>query len=300
MNGLAHPDYAGSLAEFGLPRELPSCGGWVLERPIEGCQDHDAMGCYPLFVCRDWSQLHTDLRSLEDDLVCLSMVTDPFGKYDEVLLHDCFDKVIPFKQHYVTDLSQPIEQIVTRHHRKYARKALRSLSVEVSTEPIRYLDEWTALYAELATRFNARGIRAFSRNAFARQLTIPGVVMFRVLHQGTVVAAHLHFLQDRFCYGNLAGISALGQELMASYALYWSEIEYFTGKADWIDWGAGAGIKAGASDGLTQFKQGWSTGTRTSWFCGRILNQKRYAELAATAACETTGYFPAYRSGEFG
>ncbi len=40
--------YAESLAEFGRPRELAKCGGWILERKIPGTDLHDAMGCYPL------------------------------------------------------------------------------------------------------------------------------------------------------------------------------------------------------------------------------------------------------------
>ncbi|HSS29061.1 MAG TPA: hypothetical protein VLL50_14020, partial [Usitatibacter sp.] len=64
MLGYAHPGYAGSLAEFGTPRELPASGGWLLEREIPG-GGRDAMGCYPLLCCRDWRALREDLDSLE-------------------------------------------------------------------------------------------------------------------------------------------------------------------------------------------------------------------------------------------
>jgi len=299
MKGFAHPGYAESLSEFGVPRELGRCCGWVLERPIAGGGDRDAMGCYPLFVCRDWSALRDDLDSLADELVCLSMVTDPFGAYDEALLQRCFDRVIPFKEHFVADLTLPRESFVTRHHRKYARKALRSLSIEISEEPIRYLDEWTGLYGELTKKFNVSGVRAFSRSSFARQLSLPGAVMLRALYQGEVVAAHLLFVQDDVCYGHLVGVTPVGQEMLASYALYWSELEYFAGKARWLDWGAGAGISSG-DGGLTQFKRGWSTGTRTSYFCGRIFDRQRYEEIHRASGVGDTNYFPAYRQGEFG
>jgi hypothetical protein len=43
VNGYLRPGYAESL-EFGTPRELPRCGGWVLERQIPGFPDQDAMG----------------------------------------------------------------------------------------------------------------------------------------------------------------------------------------------------------------------------------------------------------------
>ena len=96
MKGFSHPDYAASLAQFGSPRFLQSCQGWILERSNPGTACRDAIGCYPLFACRNWSQLPVDLKTLENDLVSLSLVTDPFGQYDLELLHECFDIVIPF------------------------------------------------------------------------------------------------------------------------------------------------------------------------------------------------------------
>lgn len=300
MKGFAHPGYASSLAGFGTPRELPRCGGWVLVRSISGFPDRDAMGCYPLFVCRDWSQLHHDLRSLEREVVCLSLVTDPFGNYDERLLRDNFDRVIRFKEHYIADLSQPPNVIVTSHHRYYARKALKEVQVEICEEPLRFLDEWTGLYANLAEKFQVKGIRAFSRSSFEGQLQLPGAVMFRALHRGAVVGAHLVFSQGDVCYGHLVGMTARGGELLASYALYWTEIQYFAGKARWFDWGAGAGISNDGGNGLNQFKRGWSTETRPSYFCGRIFDGERYKLINLASGVAATDYFPAYRQGEFG
>jgi hypothetical protein len=46
-----------------------------------------------------------------------------------------------------------------------------------------------------------------------------------------------------------------------------------------------------------RFKRGWSTGERTVYLCGRILNRPKYAELSERAVAEP-GYFPAYRKGE--
>jgi hypothetical protein len=67
VTGYMHPGHAESLAEFGTPRGLPCSGGWLLERAIPGFGSHDAMGCYPLFACRDWAALPTDLKNLEGD-----------------------------------------------------------------------------------------------------------------------------------------------------------------------------------------------------------------------------------------
>lgn len=300
MKGFAHPGYADSLAEFGTPRELPRCGGWVLERPIPGTSCLDAMGCYPLFVCRDWTQLPEDLAALESDVVCLSLVTDPFGQFDVDLLRRCFDKVVPFKEHFIADLDKPANTFVSSHHRYYTRKALRNVTIDICEEPIRYLEEWTELYGGLVKKFNIKGIRAFSETAFKRQLSIPGTVMFRALHGGTTVAAHLVFVQNEICYGHLVGINPSGNELLASYALYWTEIEYFAGKARWFDWGAGAGISSGNGNGLTQFKRGWSSEARPTYFCGRVFNRERYDDIRTATGNMDTDYFPAYRKGEFG
>jgi hypothetical protein len=79
VTGYLHPLYAESLSEFGTPYELARCRGWILKRQIPGFSYYDAMGCYPLFPCQDWSKLSGDLEELGDQLVCLSVVTDPFG-----------------------------------------------------------------------------------------------------------------------------------------------------------------------------------------------------------------------------
>jgi hypothetical protein len=299
MKGFAHPGYARSFAEFGTPRELPLSGGWLLERSIPGTPYRDAMGCYPLFFCRDWPQLSLDLKALESELVSVALVADPFGRYDIDLLNECFDLVVPFKDAFVADLTKPLNTIVSAHHRQYARKALRKVSVEICEHPIDYLDEWTDLYGALAQRFAIQGMRAFSRNAFAEQLRVPGVIMSRALYEGTAVAAHLQCVSEEVCYAHLAGINSVGHDLMASYAQYLAEIEYFTGKVHWIYWGGSAGAHADSNDGLARFKRGWSTGTKPVYFCGKILNRDRYDEIAREFGIAGTDYFPIYRKGEF-
>ncbi|MGC9977430.1 MAG: hypothetical protein ABSC57_12100, partial [Syntrophales bacterium] len=189
--GYLHPSYAESLAEFGTPRILPRCGGWVLQRQIPGFSCYDAMGCYPLFVCEDWSQLNSDLKALEGELVSLSLVTDPSGQYDSNLLHEIFDVARPFKEHFVADLGKPLDTLVSKHNRYYARRSLRSISVERCEYPSEFIDEWADFYAVLTKRHNLGGIKAFSRAAFTKQLLIPGVVMFRALYQGAAIGAHL-------------------------------------------------------------------------------------------------------------
>lgn len=302
MTGYVHPGYAESLAEFGAPRELPRCGGWVLERQIPGFPDHDAMGCYPLFCCQDWSQLDADLEDLGDELVSLALVTDPFGEYSPDYLNRCFkDVVIPFKDHFIVDLGCPLDTFVSSHHRRYARKALQDVQIERCQNPTQFNDEWVNLYATLIGRHNIKGILAFSRLAFAKQLKVSGLVMFRAIYREATVGMTLWYIQKEVGYYHLAASSDAGYELRASFALFWSAMEYFAAQGLlWLNLGAGAGIKDNGTDGLSRFKRGWSTGTRTAYFCGRILDPERYAEIVKAKGVTPTDYFPAYRKGEFG
>ena len=302
MNGYLHHCYPDSLSEFGTPRELPRCQGWILERLIPGTLNKDAMGCYPLFACQDWSKLHLDLSEIDTgDLVSLSLVTDPFGEYDQTYLQRCFgDLVFPFKDHFVVDLGRPTSGCPSRHHRYYAQRALRKVTVETCSDGSALLDEWARLYATLIERHSLTGIKAFSRAAFASQLEIPGLVALRARSGDVTVGMHLWCVHRGVAYSHLAAFSDVGYDLMASYALYWSAIEYFAGKVRWLDLGAGAGVNRGRFDGLSRFKRGWSTGTRPAYFCGRIFNRERYAEIVESKGILAVDHFPAYRLGEFG
>lgn len=68
----------------------------------------------------------------------------------------------------------------------------------------------------------------------------------------------------------------------------------------WLDLGAGAGMANDGTNGLSLYKRGWSTDTRTVYLCGRIFDHKRYAEIVKAKGIAATDYFPAYRKGEFG
>jgi len=299
VTGYMHPGYVTSLMEFGTPQELVRCGAWILKRQIPGFPYHDAMGCYPLFACQDWAQLPHDLEEIRDELVCLFMVTDPFGKYDLAGLSRCFkDVFFPYKEHFITDLSYPINDIVSsKYNRKYTRQALKNIDVERCDDPIQFLDEWVGLYNHLIHRHNISGLRAFSRTAFSKQLSIPGMVMFRALHEGATVGAHLWYVMGEVAYSHLSAYSPIGYELRASYALQWSAIEYLAGKIRWLN--QGAGIRSDGTDGLSRFKRGWSTGTRMAYFCGRIFDNEKYWEIVKAKSISTTDYFPAYRLGDF-
>jgi hypothetical protein len=299
VTGYMHPQYAQSLAEFGIPRELPRCRGWILQRHIPDFSYYDGMGCYPLFACRDWGQLFVDLEEIESELVSLALVADPFGGYDVSYLRQGFDKVIPFKDHFIVDLRHPINQFVSKHHRYYARRALRNVSVDRHPDPAQFIDEWVALYTTLIEKRDIRGMRAFSRAAFAKQLSVPGIIVFRATYRDATIGAHLWYVQGQMAYSHLEAMSPVGYELMVSYALYWCALNWFSKAIRWLDIGAGAGTLQKGMDGLSQFKRGWSTGTRTAYFCGRIFDQEKYAQIVNARGTSDTDFFPAYRQGEF-
>lgn len=301
--GYEHPEYAASLSEFGSVLRLPRSGGWALRRAIEGSRECDLIGPYPLFFCSDWSGLPRDLADVAGTAVSFSMVTDPFADLEFESLKSCFDLAVPFKKHFVTDLSRPIKSFVSKSHQEIARRAAKKIEVSLCPDPPALLGEWVALFRNLVQRHKITGIRAFSERAFAQQLAIPGLVAFeaREIATGEIVGLDLWYLQRDVAYGHLAAFSDRGYELSASYATKWCVLNYFSGKARYLNLGAVAGASAEPStnDGLAQFKRGWSTATRTNYFCGRILDPAAYAKLTHDKKAEAVSFFPAYRKGEF-
>lgn len=299
--GYMHPAYAASLSEFGTPYHLENSGGWILIRPIQGTPYRDALGLYPLFTCRNWQGLVSDLAHLRG-LVSLSLVTDPFGDFDLAYLKRCFpDRCTLFKWHYIADLQRPLPSFVSAHHRRYARKAMRTLSVEQCSRPLNFLDDWSRLYAVLIRRHDIRGMLTFSKQTFAAQLQVPGLVMFRAIYNEETVGMLLWYIQGEIAYYHLGAFSETGYKMHASFALFWHSMEHLADKGlRWASLGAGAGIDGNATDGLSRFKRGWATETRPAYFCGRIFDLQKYQEITQSMQIPPTNYFPAYRVGEFG
>jgi hypothetical protein len=303
VSGYLHPAYAESFREFGQPFELPRSKGWLLRREIAGMAAADAMGCYPLFACQDWPRLHEDLEALKGSLVSVTLVTDPFGEFKPEDLHTWFTSAVPFKEHYICELSKGPEEFVSRHHRRYSRKALQNASVEFVGEPMSRLDEWTNLYGKLVRRHNLSGIKAFSRESFSKQLAVPGLIMARIMSGSEVLGALLWLIHNDVAYAHLMALTDEGYAAHAYYGLFWRSIEMFRtdfgSRISFLHLGGASGTTAGEADGMLFFKQGWSTETRQAWFCGKILNQALYDEAVKLRGSVPNGYFPLYRKGEF-
>jgi hypothetical protein len=300
-HGYRDPAYAHSLAQFGTPRELPHAGGWVIERAIAGTDARDAMGPYPLFCCREWSGLPEDLRSLrEAGLVSVVLVTDSAlaPRDREVFRH--FDVARPFKAHFLSTLEVQPDAFVSRHHRYYARKAARTLELDIPATPLDYLDEWLELHACLRSRHGISGLRAFSRAHFAGLLGMPGVVLLRAVLRGKAVGAKIVVVHDGIAHAHLGCCSDEGYRQRASYLLDWETLRHFRGRASHVNWGGEAGDANGGASGLARYKQGWASEQRQSYLLGAILDAARYQALGALQEARPSDYFPRYRSGEFG
>lgn len=297
--GYRSAGYAAAFGSLGRPLALPRSGGWLLQRQIPGTALSDAMGLYPLLCCQDWAALPQDLEAAaETGLVSVSAVTDPLGSYDEALLKRCFSRAAPYKAHYIAELTEPPESFVSKSHRQNARRALRKVTVEVCDDPLRYLDDWVALYGVLAEKHGITGLRAFSRAAFEQQLRVPGMVMFRAVDEDGTVGMDLWYVDGDTAQGHLAAFSDRGYAKSASYATKWTLLNHFAGsKVRWVNFGGVAGAAASQGGGLAHFKQGWSSTSRQTWICGRIFDAQAYEQL--TRGLAQTSYFPAYRAGEF-
>ncbi len=293
--GYAQAGYARSLSDFGVPRALPRCGGWVLERAIAGTSARDLMGPYPLFACADWSRLSDDVDELGDDMVSLTLVVDPLADVEASALKRSFpDLVQPLNHHFIHDLEQRTGP--TAHHRRDVRRAARAVEVETCEEPLERLDDWVRLYAQLVERHGLAGLSAFSRESFRQQFALPGLVALRAERKGRTVGMTLWLEDGSNAYYHLAASSAEGYEVGASYALVAAALEHLREHGvRWVDLG-GAPAAASPSDGLACFKRGWATGERPVHLCGRILDRSVYAQLAGGGQAST--WFPQYRAAE--
>lgn len=293
--GYAHRRYAESLREFGEPRELQHSGGWILERPIPGAPFKDAMGCYPLFACRDWSKLSEDMKQVASDLVSLVFVAEPFADIPSGL-EEHFDFVRPFKTHYVADLSYSLESLVNPRHRSQARKSLTIMDVEICHEPAKYLDDWVLLYDNLIRRHNISGISAFSYRSFEIQLNTPGMIMALGRCEGEIVGAMLALVRGQVAYTHLSACSKRGYKTNASCGILWKLLTCLQQQGvRYLDNGGVAGIKDDQRNGLAHFKRGWSNDRRTVYLYGRVLNREKYESLCRRNKIASTDYFPAYR-----
>jgi hypothetical protein len=295
--GYEHARYAFSFAHMGATEELPVCGGHLLRRVIPGSSHEDLMGCYPLFCCPYWSGLGADVEALEG-AVSVTLVADPFGAHSPAQLQQVFPKVVPFKDHYVTDLSRSPSTFISRRCLRNALSVSRRVNVERCKEPQEHAAEWKRLYRHLVKRHGLQGPAAFPDDCLVSQLLVPGLVMFRALTNSETVSMALWYLQGDVAYFHMSASDEQGYRMGASHALMLAAIEDLAARVSWLDLGAGPGLTADPRHGLDRFKRRWATGTRRAYLCGRILDAQAYGELVRATETSEIEYFPQYRGPE--
>lgn len=299
VEGYLNPLYVQSFSEIGEPIFLPRSKGWLVKRQIPGTKYFDAMGPYPLFFCERWDQLPNDLEEIRDEILSFSFVIGPFEEFNFEDYKSYFDICRLYKKHYIYDTKIPLETSVNKYSQRDARRALRDVDIDLVVAPQINLDEWVNLYESLVKRHQVTGIRAFSRESFARQIAIPNTHFFRAWHNNELVAGNLYYIQNNVAYGHLLALTEKGYELGASHAIQWVALQHFRNEVSWVDFGGGTGSSQGNLSGLDKFKMGWSNKIGKSYFCAKILNRKRYAWLVQQSASADDGWFPAYRHGDF-
>jgi len=297
LTGYLHKNYANSFECYGKPRLLESCGGYIIERAIEGTKYHDGAGIYPMFDCQDWDNLQHDMNNINDKLISLSLVANPFGKYEHNNLQNLFtDCFFPYKTHYVIDFKKQFFKAVSKNHKRNAKKAVSNLEISKVNDPGKIGSEWVMLYDELIRRHKIKHIAKFSSDSLIQQLTIPGASIFQAKLKDEIVGIIVFFVNDEIVYYHLAAYSEKGYEKCASFGIFWLALEYFSKQGfRLMNLGGGAGICEDSEDGLIRFKRGWATDTRTAYFCGKIFNKSIYKELAEKNNRIHQDFFPAYR-----
>ena len=177
-SGYLHPSYAASFGEWGTPWALRRAGGWALIRAVPGSAESDAMGCYPLLACTDWSGLAADLEEGADRMVAFSAVVGTLAKVAEDNLRGAFPHVLrPFKEHFVIELSCRAP-VGSAEHRRKARRARARVNLDVREDARPLMKEWMNLYTFLIRRHDIRGMRAFSMCPSCPSCRSPGCVQF--------------------------------------------------------------------------------------------------------------------------
>src|SRR5262249_3670472 len=154
-------------------------------------------------------------------------VTDPFADVSPSLLKQAFpDACHEFKQHFVTDLTRPLDSIIASHHRRNVRKALATVTVRESTSDSGLPATWQALYGNLVHRHAIRGIARFSASSFERQMRVPGFTAFSAIEGGETCGMTLWYVQRDVAYYHLAAYGERGYELGASFGLFWTALQH--------------------------------------------------------------------------
>ena len=264
----------------------------MIARPISGTEFYDLMGPYPIFCCKNWARLGESLEPLRENYVSVTLVTDPFADLSSKGVATVFDVFRPLHEHYIVELDSDTPP--SNHHRRRLRRS-GNVEIRIAKSDPDFLPHWLDLYEVLCARRNISGIRAFTRESFEKQLSVPGGYIISAWNGGALLGADWYFQHDSIVFAHLSAYAEVGYKQAISYPLMNEAIQYFRGRAEFLD--LGGAPPGAAGQGTAFFKSGWASATKKSYLCGGILEKTSYAHLCRPNT--ETSYFPPYRFGEF-
>jgi hypothetical protein len=229
------------------------------------------------------------------------LVTDPFGNFHINNLRSFFtDKFSVFKSHFIVNFSKNWKSSIKKHHLRNIKKAVKAIETELCLDASMFLSDWCRLYRYLSHRHNITGLTSFSDRLFKKLFIVPGIEVFRATLNGETIGMLIFIIQNDIAYYHLGAYSESGYQQRASYALFDHAANHYAEKGfRYMGLGAGPGMKKNQTDGLSRFKAGWANERRPVYLCGKILDKKQYLYLTKLSGTSHSGYFPAYRTGEF-
>ena len=285
--------YANVFRDMGRPLWVSAWGSHVLVRDIPGSERQDAVGCYPLAAFGDAPDLMGGLSFLKSEgMVSVGLVPDPLASPSAPALQAAYPVCIPFKTHYL--VTQPSQAHYSKHHR-YEIKRARTLVTTQEVPLAEHLPAWNALYGHLTDRHGISGLSALSPDAFSRLTEVLGLRTVVAIADGEIVSMHLWIVDETrgAALSLLAASNAEGYARSAAYAVNDESIRLFS-DLQTINLGGAAGLSDDVNDGLAKFKRGFANETVQTVFCGAVLDDEGFSELAPGGPFTVTP-FPAYR-----
>ncbi len=294
--GYQHPGYARSFSGNAQIKRLEHSGGWLLRRPVNNQGIEDLCNAYPMFVGDNVTALAVDLAAMDHTQVAsIILRSDPFDDYSITGGLPGFDIVRPFKHHYIASLERPWRSFVRKSSRKVAARVRQQFEFSCVPQPSTRAHTLWQLHQLMLEKQGANKA-LWTSEIIAAQLVLPGVTVFEVSDTTqTHAIACFMAVADRV-YAHLLGVTEEGRAQNIIHGIYAYALDYFRDQARYIDFGSNAGLADDPEDGLSCFKQGWCSETRTSYLCGKILNPSLYTELCYQHGVSSATFFPAYRT----
>lgn len=285
-------EYARLLDHIGEPFYVPEFGCAVISRYVNRWAK-DAIGVYPIATIRRDADILGGLNRLsKEGFISIVFVLDDYHRPPLEILKHGFDFVRPFKKHFI--LNSAIGNYrPSRHHLSEIKKSQQFVNVK-KFNLAEYMNPWLGLYAQLSTRHSLSGVHQFSRKYHEGLAQLSNLTAVGAFYDDFLISAHLWIEHNGIIFSHLAASSEEGYKYRSAYAVNDESLKLFS-DATIINLGGGTkDLNSGiTSDGLADFKKGFSNDVAISYICGKNLNPTAYAGLCGNKA--NNGYFPAYR-----